>query len=61
MKIFIISICFTNIEKKYCVSKFVILIVTIVIQINEKNMKNKDETLLNFEKDKIQMVQLILY
>ena len=56
MKIFIVSICFTNIEKKHHVSKFWIL-TTIIIQIDKKNMK---KTLLNFRKDKIQTVQVII-
>ena len=40
---------FYQCRKKRHMSKFLILIVTIVIQINEKNMKNKYKTLLNFE------------
>ena len=60
MGIFIISICFTNIEKKDHMNIFFILIITIIIQINEKNVKNKYKTLLNFEKNKIQIVQMIL-
>ena len=60
MGIFIISICFTNIEKKDHMNFFFILIITIIIQIDEKNVKNKYKTLLNFEKNKIQIVQMIL-
>ena len=52
MEIFIISISFINIEKKHHVSKFLILIVTIVIKINEKTMKNKYKILWNFERIK---------
>ena len=34
-----IGICFTNVEKKYQVSKFVILLVTIIVQIDKKNLR----------------------
>ena len=44
MKILVFDTCFTNIEKKH-ISKFLILIVTIIIQINEKNtVENKIQT-----------------
>jgi len=39
MEIFIISICFINVEKKHHINKYFILNVTIVIQINKKKQK----------------------
>ena len=36
MRILIFGICFTDVEKKYQVSKFFILIVTIIVQIDKK-------------------------
>ena len=52
MKILIFSTCFTNVEKKHHVSKFLILIVTIIKQIDKKSLKNKHKKQLNFKKIK---------